>query len=67
MGMGVTRNDIKAIEVKLYDKPVVTANIKVKTTRIKDLSEKVDFDLTDFLSMQKPIVVPKYIRRIQKV
>lgn len=64
---GVARNDMaKAIGVKLYDKPVVTANIKVKTTRIKDLSEKVDFDLTDFLSMQKPIVVPKSIFDVYK-
>lgn len=56
----------KAIGVRLYDKPVVTENIKVKTTRIRNLSEKADFDLGDFLSKQNPIVAHKNIFDVYK-
>ena len=59
---GVAQNDTrKVLGVRLYDKSVVTENIKVKTTRIRDLSEKADFDLASFLSKQAPIVAPKNI------
>lgn len=39
--------------VKLYDEPSDTTNeIKIKTTRLKPLTKKVDFDLETFISSQ---------------
>ncbi|MDR2904965.1 MAG: DEAD/DEAH box helicase family protein [Helicobacteraceae bacterium] len=44
----------KVIGVKLYDEPQETIeNVKIKTTKLKKLSEKTDFNLSDFLSKQK--------------
>lgn len=44
----------KSFVVKLFDEPTdITNVIKVKTTRLKSLSEKVDFDINKFLKNQK--------------
>jgi len=43
----------KVYGVKLYDEPTdITDNIKVKITKLKDLTEKIDFDLAEFLKKQ---------------
>lgn len=44
----------KSYAVKLFDEPTdITNEIKVKTTRLKNLSEKVDFNINKFLEAQK--------------
>lgn len=59
---GVTRgNEGKTIGVRLHDEPAVTGNVRVKTTRIKTLSERIDFNLADFLSKQKPVIAHRSI------
>jgi len=43
----------KVHSVKLYDEPTdITDNIKVKITKLKDLTEKENFNLTEFLKNQ---------------
>lgn len=70
---GVIPNDkVKTYGVKLHDKQLdITKNIKIKTTRIKPLIKKEDFDLKNFLSAQKPIHAHKSIfdlnRELQSV
>ncbi len=44
----------KSYTVKLFDEPTdITNKIKVKTTRLKLLTEKVDFNLNEFIESQK--------------
>jgi hypothetical protein len=52
---GVKPDDHKTFGVKLRDDPQkITDNIEVKTTRLKPLTRKRDFDLTSFLEEQEP-------------
>ncbi len=55
---GVSTTNIgKTYGVRLHDEQSdITRNIKVKTTKVKTLTEKENFDLADFLSKQKPII-----------
>lgn len=62
----------KALAVRLHDdKKDIQNNIKVKTTIIKQLADKENFDLKGFLSRQKPVLSHKSIfdlnRQIQAV
>lgn len=44
----------KTLSVKLYDEPTdITSNLKLKTTRIKPLTNKKDFNLEKFLTHQQ--------------
>lgn len=44
----------KSYAVKLFDEPTdITNEIKLKTTRLKNLTEKTDFDLSTFIENQK--------------
>jgi type III restriction enzyme len=53
--------------VKLYDAPTdTTDNIKVKTTKLKRLTDKVNFKINDFLSKQEKPTVHKSIFYIAK-
>jgi type III restriction enzyme len=52
---GIKDNKNPALEVRLYDNPAsATDIIKLKTTRLKSLAEKNDFDLVKFLAGKKP-------------
>jgi len=62
----------KALAVRLHDdKKDIQNNIKVKTTIIKQLADKENYDLKGFLSRQKPVLSHKSIfdlnRQIQAV
>lgn len=49
----------KSYTVKLFDEPSdITNEIKLKTTRLKNLTEKVNFDLNKFIATQENL--PKY-------
>ena len=65
---GISNNNIgKSYGVKLRDeKEDITNNIRIKTTRIKSLTEKEDFDIDKFLDNQKPILAHKSIFEINK-
>lgn len=44
------KEEVKTRYTRLYDEPTdITEKIKVKTTRLKTLTQKVDFDLDNFL------------------
>lgn len=48
----------KSYAVKLFDEPTdITNEIKIKTTRLKNLTEKTDFDLEKLINTQN---LPKY-------
>ena len=65
---GVSKNDIgKSYSVRLRDeKEDITNNIRIKTTKIKPLSDKEDFDIDKFLGDQKPILAHKSIFEINR-
>ena len=55
----VDDNKTKSYAVKLYDEPTdITNEIKLKTTRLKNLTEKIDFDLEKFMDSKK--ILPKH-------
>ncbi len=57
----------KTYGVKLYDEQSdITQNIRVKTTKIKPLADKENFNLTDFLSRQKPTLAHKSIFEVNR-
>jgi len=43
----------KAHIIELWDKEATTENVKIKITKLKDLTEKADFVLEEFLAKQK--------------
>ena len=65
---GVSKNGIgKSYSVRLRDeKEDITNNIRIKTTKIKPLSDKEDFDIDKFLGDQKPILAHKSIFEINR-
>ncbi len=65
---GVSGDDAgKTYGVRLKDdKEDITANIRVKTTKIKPLSDKDDFCIEAFLRQQKPILAHKSIFEIHR-
>ena len=65
---GVSNIDVgKSYGVRLRDeKEDITNNIRIKTTKIKPLAEKEDFDIDEFLANQKPILAHKSIFEINK-
>ena len=65
---GVSNDDVgKSYGVRLRDeKEDITNNIRIKTTKIKPLSDKEDFDLEHFLDEQKPILAHKSIFEINR-
>ncbi len=65
---GVSNDDIgKSYGVRLRDeKEDITSNIRIKTTKIKALSDKEDFDIVTFLNEQKPILAHKSIFEINR-
>ena len=53
--------------VKLHDNQEdIISNIKVKTTKLKSLSEKEDFDINSFLAEQNPVIAHKSIFTINR-
>ncbi len=57
----------KVYGVKLYDdQEEIKSNIKIKTTKLKPLSEKEDFDLDAFLAEQKPAIPHKSIFELNR-
>ena len=53
--------------VRLYDEQSdITQNIRVKTTKIKSLADKENFNLTKFLSKQKPTLAHKSIFEVNR-
>ncbi len=65
---GVSNNDIgKSYGVRLRDeKDDIIGNIRIKTTKIRPLSEKENFDIEKFISEQKPILAHKSIFEIHR-
>lgn len=65
---GISNDGVgKSYGVRLRDeKEDITNNIRIKTTKIKPLSEKEDFDIDSFLSEQKPILAHKSIFEINR-
>lgn len=65
---GISNIDIgKSYGVRLRDeKEDITNNIRIKTTKIKRLSEKENFDIDEFLANQKPILAHKSIFELNK-
>lgn len=65
---GVSKNDIgKSYGVRLKDeKEDIIHNICIKTTKIKPLSDKEDFNLEQFLEEQKPVLAHKSIFEINR-
>lgn len=66
------KNQGKTYGVRLYDEQSdIIQNIKVKTTKIKTLAKKENFNLKSYLSMQKPTFAHKSIfdlnRELQSV
>jgi type III restriction enzyme len=63
---GIAPKDMqKSYEVKLWqDDGTITDEIKIKTTRLKDLTKKRDFDVVKFLQKQPPINAPKSIFKL---
>jgi type III restriction enzyme len=62
----------KTYGVRLHDEQSdIIRNIKVKTTKIKPLAKKENFNLKNFLSVQKPVIAHKSIfdlnRELQSV
>ncbi len=61
------KGKIRTYGVKLFDDPTdIIQNIKVKTTTIKPLSKKEDFELKSFLTKQKPILTHKSIFELHR-
>lgn len=61
------KNKGKTYGVRLYDEQSdIIQNIKVKTTIIKPLTKKENFNLKNFLSIQKPILAHKSIFEINR-
>lgn len=60
---GIVPEDMrKSFGVKLWqDSTIITDEIKIKTTRLKPLTKKADFDLATFLKKQPAIPVPSSI------
>jgi type III restriction enzyme len=57
----------KVYGVKLWDDPQdITNNFKIKTTKLKPLTEKIGFNIKTFLSKQKAPTAPKSIFEIAK-
>ena len=54
---GISKNEKgKSYSVKLFDEPEdITNEIKLKTTRLKNLTEKDDFNLSDFIEKQNKL------------
>ena len=65
---GVSNNDVgKSYGVRLKDEQEdITNNIRIKTTRITQLTEKEDFNIDEYLSRQNPILAHKSIFEINK-
>ena len=65
---GVSNTDIgKSYGVRLRDeKEDIINNIRVKTTKIKPLSQKEDFNIDKFLGEKKPILAHKSIFEINR-
>lgn len=65
---GVSNNDIgKSYGVRLQDsKEDIKKNIRIKTTKIKPLSKKENFNLEEFLDLQKPVLAHKSIFEINR-
>lgn len=65
---GVSNDDVgKSYGVRLRDeKEDITNNIRIKTTKIKPLSDKESFDLEQFLDEQKPTLAHKSIFEINR-
>lgn len=65
---GVSNNDIgKSYGVRLQDsKEDIKNNIRIKTTKIKPLSKKENFNLEEFLDLQKPVLAHKSIFEINR-
>lgn len=63
---GIADNSIKkSFAVKLRgEKNDITSNIRIKTTRLAQLSQKKDFDLEQFLGKQPPLLTHKSIFEI---
>lgn len=55
---GIVPDDMKkSFGVKLWqDSDIITNEIKIKTTRLKSLAEKQDFNIAEFLSKQPAVV-----------
>ena len=48
---GIVPSEVRtSYEVNLFDKKIITDNLKVKTTRIKNLKNKNDFDISIFMN-----------------
>lgn len=60
---GIIPEDLKKnFGVKLWqDSNLITDEIKIKTTRLKPLTRKADFNLTSFLEEQPQVIVPSSI------
>ena len=60
---GIVPEDLrKSFGVKLWqDSSIITNEIKIKTTRLKPLAKKVNFNLSTFLSKQSTIPAPSSI------
>lgn len=58
----VPENLRKSFEVKLWqDSEIITSEIKIKTTRLKPLTKKADFNLETFLKEQPTVSAPSSI------
>ncbi|MCX8480668.1 MAG: hypothetical protein ORN58_01985, partial [Sediminibacterium sp.] len=60
---GIVPEDFrKKFAIKLWqDSEMITNEIKIKTTRLKTLTKKLDFNLETFLEKQPPVVAPSSI------
>ena len=63
---GIIPEDLrKSFGVKLWqDSDIITNEIKIKTTRLKELSQKTTFKLSDFLEHQEEINAPSSIFKL---